>query len=153
LCDALGLGDLATDRRFDTMSARIAHYNELRPILGAVLSKMTRADVISLLGAGGIAVGPVNTVAEALEHPQILAREMVAELTHPDYGPLRYLGIPVRLSDTPGRLQTAPPLYGEHNETVLRDLGFSAGAITQLADAKVIDGTLAPVASVIQKSK
>jgi crotonobetainyl-CoA:carnitine CoA-transferase CaiB-like acyl-CoA transferase len=154
LCDALGLSGLATDPRFDTMAARIAHYNELRPILEQVLSCMTRADVIRLLGAGGIAVGPVNTVAEALEHPQVLAREMVAELTHPEYGPLKYLGIPIRLSDTPGKVQNAPPLYGEHTETVLRDLGFSASAISQLADSKVIDGILSAAAPVwTQKSK
>jgi crotonobetainyl-CoA:carnitine CoA-transferase CaiB-like acyl-CoA transferase len=139
LCEILGLPEIASDSRFETMATRIVHYDELRPILQKALSGMTRAEVMRLLGERGIAVGPVNTVAEALEHPQILAREMVAELTHPDYGPLKYLGIPVRLSDTPGRLETAPPRYGEHNRVVLRELGFNESAISQLVKSKVVD--------------
>jgi crotonobetainyl-CoA:carnitine CoA-transferase CaiB-like acyl-CoA transferase len=139
LCEALQFPEVAVDPRFATMADRIAHYNELRPILERALSKMTRAEVIGRLGASGIAVGPVNTVAEALEHPQVLAREMVAELTHPDYGPLKYLGIPIRLSDTPGRLETAPPRYGEHNAAVLAELGFSESAIQHFAASKIID--------------
>jgi crotonobetainyl-CoA:carnitine CoA-transferase CaiB-like acyl-CoA transferase len=146
LCEAVGLPQLAADPRFDTMAARIEHYDELRPILERVFSQMTRADVIRLLGAGGIAVGPVNTVAEALEHPQVRAREMVAELIHPEYGPMRYLGIPINLSATPGEMKTAPPMYGEHNEQVLTELGLSAAAITQLTASKVLDGALTPVA-------
>jgi crotonobetainyl-CoA:carnitine CoA-transferase CaiB-like acyl-CoA transferase len=74
----------------------------------------------------------------------VLAREMVAELTHPEYGPLKYLGIPIRLSDTPGRLETAPPRYGEHNRGVLRDLGFDDVAIDRLAASQVIDEARAP---------
>jgi crotonobetainyl-CoA:carnitine CoA-transferase CaiB-like acyl-CoA transferase len=144
LCDALRFPEVAADPRFATMAARIAHYNELRPILQQALSQLSRADLIELLGASGIAVGPVNTVAEALEHPQVLAREMVAELTHPEYGPLKYLGIPIRLSDTPGRLETAPPRYGEHNRAVLRDLGFDDVAIDRLAASQVIDEARAP---------
>src|SRR5207302_844421 len=63
LCAALGFPEAATDPRFATMADRIVHYDELRPILEKVLAQMTRADVIALLGASGIAVGPVNTVA------------------------------------------------------------------------------------------
>jgi crotonobetainyl-CoA:carnitine CoA-transferase CaiB-like acyl-CoA transferase len=139
LCEALRFPEVAADPRFSTMAARIAHYNELRPILQKALSQLSRSEVIALLGASGIAVGPVNTVAEALEHPQILAREMVVELTHPEYGPLKYLGIPIRLSDTPGSLETAPPRYGEHNRRVLGDLGFNDVAIDRLAASRVID--------------
>ena len=147
LCEALQFPEVAGDARFVTMAARIAHYNELRPILEEALSKMTRAEVIARLGASGIAVGPVNTVAEALEHPQVLAREMVAELTHPDYGPLKYLGIPIRLSDTPGALETAPPRYGEHNRLLLAELGFSESAIQRLAASKIIGEHFAATAA------
>jgi crotonobetainyl-CoA:carnitine CoA-transferase CaiB-like acyl-CoA transferase len=72
-----------------------------------------------------IAVGPVNTLAEVLGDPHIRAREMVRELTHPEYGPIPQLGLPIKLSDTPGAVEGAPPLFGEHNEEILRMLGYS----------------------------
>ena len=138
LCQSLGIAALASDPRFGTMAARIANYDELRPILSGVLSEMSRADIMRVLEEGGIAVGSVNTVAEALENPQIRAREMVVELTHPEYGLLKMLGLPIKLSDTPGELRTAPPRYGEHSRVVLRELGFNEATIYQLMQAKVI---------------
>ena len=146
LCLALDFPDLAFDRRFDTMAGRLANYTELRGILDAALRKLTRAEVFELLATYGLPVGPINTVAEVLEDPHIHAREMVQELTHPEYGPLRYLGIPVKLSGTPGSLQSAPPRFGEHNRDVLRELGFTERAIEQLSADSVISAA-APVHS------
>jgi crotonobetainyl-CoA:carnitine CoA-transferase CaiB-like acyl-CoA transferase len=137
LCEALGIPQLASDPRFGTMAGRIANYDELRPILADVLSQMSRSDIMRLLEEGGIAVGSVNTVAEALEHPQIQARNMVVELTHPDYGLLKMLGIPVQLSDTPGQVVTPPPLYGEHSRSVLLELGLGEAAIRELLESRV----------------
>jgi crotonobetainyl-CoA:carnitine CoA-transferase CaiB-like acyl-CoA transferase len=138
LCRALGLTALAADPRFDTMAARITHYDELRPLVARPLSTMTRAEIMRLLGDDGIAVGPVNTVAEALENPQIHAREMVVELTHPVYGPLKLLGNPIHMSDTPASLHTAPPRYGEDSRAVLRLLAYSEEAISRLVRSNVI---------------
>ena len=146
LCLALGFPGLAFDSRFDTMAGRLANYAELRGILDAALRKLTRGEVFELLARYELPVGPINTVAEVLEDPHIRAREMVQELTHPEYGPLRYLGIPVKLSDTPGEMQSAPPRFGEHNRVVLRELGFTERAIDQLSAASVITEA-APVLS------
>ena len=99
---------------------------------------MTRAEASELLAKYELPVGPINTVAEVLEDPHVHAREMVKELTHPEYGPLRYLGIPVKLSDTPGELQGPPPRFGEHNRNVLKELGYDDHAIESLASASVI---------------
>jgi len=144
-CRVLGFPEMASDPRFQTMPARLAHYDDLRPIIDNALSRLTRAEVMDLLAECGIAVGPVNSVAEALEDPQIDAREMVAELVHPEYGPLKLLGIPIKLSDTPGRIDSAPPRFGEHNRDVLGQLGFSDSAISELAKAKVIEEAAGPV--------
>lgn len=146
LCRALGFPEAASDPRFTTGAKRLEHYDVLRPIIDNAISRLTRAEVMQRLGEFGIAVGPVNTVAEALEDPHIHAREMVAELTHPEYGPLKYLGIPIKLSDTPGSLETAPPRFGEHNRDVLRQLGFSDSAISAFEAAKVIEETPGSVA-------
>jgi len=107
------------------MKARLANYTELRHIVDRVVSRMKRAEVISALSEVGIPAGPINTVGEILEDPHMHAREMVVELTHPEYGPLRTLGIPIKLSDTPGVVETAPPKFGEHNSEVLRQIGYS----------------------------
>ena len=138
LCRALDFPDLAFDPRFNTMAGRISNYGELRAILDAELRKLTRAEASELLAKYELPVGPINTVAEVLEDPHVHAREMVKELTHPEYGPLRYLGIPVKLSGTPGELQGPPPRFGEHNRNVLTELGYDQSAIDQLAVSQVI---------------
>jgi crotonobetainyl-CoA:carnitine CoA-transferase CaiB-like acyl-CoA transferase len=64
---------------------------------------------------------------------------MIAQLEHATIGPLRMLGVPVKLSDTPGTVRTPPPRLGEHTDVVLQqDLGFSAAAIADLRRRKVI---------------
>ena len=138
LCAALGFPELAVDPRFNTMAGRLSNYAELRAILDRELRKLTRAEAFDLLAQYELPVGPINTVAEVLEDPHIHAREMVQELTHPEYGPLRYVGIPVKLSDTPGAMQSPPPRFGEHNREVLRELGFSERAIDQFSADKVV---------------
>ncbi len=140
-CRALGLLEAASDPRFATMAERLAHYHELQPIIEKALLERTRAEVRRLLGEHGIAVGPVNSVAEILEDAQIRAREMVGELTHPAYGPLKVLGIPVKLSLTPGRLEGAPPHLGEHNRDILRRLRYGDDQIAELFAGKVIVAT------------
>jgi len=137
-CRVLGLAELATDPRFETMKARLAHYGELRPVIDRVISKMTRAETIVRMSEVGIPAGPINTVGEILEDPQIRAREMVLELTHPEYGPLKTLGIPIKLSETPGAVDKAPPCFGEHNRELLSRLGYDGDEIDKLADAGVV---------------
>jgi crotonobetainyl-CoA:carnitine CoA-transferase CaiB-like acyl-CoA transferase len=137
-CRALALYEAASDPRFETMADRLTHYEELKPIIEKALSGRTRAEVRRLLAEHDIAVGPVNSVAEILEDPHIHARQMVVELVHPEYGPLKVLGIPVKLSDTPGLPQGAPPHFGEHNRDILGQLGYDDRKITALTADKVI---------------
>ena len=137
-CNVLGFADIAQDPRFDSMPNRIANYESLKPLIDEALGTLTRAQITDQLGRVGIPVGPINTVGEILEDPQIHAREMVAELTHPDYGPLRMLGIPIKLSDTPGALETPPPRFGEDNLKVLQSLGYEASEIKTWAAGNVL---------------
>ncbi len=139
-CQILGFAELAHDERFESMKARLANYSELRPRIEQIVAKQTRAEIIAAMAEVGIPAGPINSVAEILEDPHIHARQMVAELTHPEYGPLKVLGIPVKLSETPGAVEKAPPKFGEHNPDVLKMIGYSDKDVADFEKANVISG-------------
>jgi formyl-CoA transferase/CoA:oxalate CoA-transferase len=137
-CAVLGFPNLATDPHFATMEGRVAHYEELKPIMDAAIGALSRAEVIARMNEAGIPAGQINTVGEIMEDPQIRAREMIVELTHPDYGPLRVLGLPIKLSATPGAAEQAPPRFGEHNGEVLARLGFDPQEIERFRQSGVV---------------
>ena len=78
--------------------------------------------------------GPINNYADVFGDAQIVAREMVVDITHPTLGRTRALGSPIKLSATPAMARRAPQL-GEHSEQVLRDAGFSDAEIAELVDS------------------
>jgi formyl-CoA transferase len=140
-CSVLGLPQLAADPRFETMEQRLTHYAELKEVLDRALDGMTRQEVLSKMSEAEVPAGAINTVAEILEDPQIRARDMIQELTHPEYGMVRLLGIPVKLSGTPGIVEGPPPYFGEHNENVLAELGYSTDSIARFKELQVIAAT------------
>ena len=92
-----------------------------------------------MLRDAGVPCGGVRSVDEVLRDPQILAREMVAVVDHPALGPIRMLGLPVKLSETPGSVRTPPPRLGEHTRRVLHeDLNVDERQIRELSDRGVI---------------
>ncbi len=137
-CGALGLPDLVTDPRFATNLDRVAHRAELIPILMDRIKKLTRAEWLGVFRKAGVPCGSVNTVGEAIEHPQARSRDMLREVLHPKLGSIRVVGIPAKLSTTPGSLRRPPPLLGQHTEEVLRELGYGPEDIRRLAEEKVI---------------
>ncbi len=140
-CRIFGFAEIAHDPRFESMKARLANYETLKPMIEKVVGTMTRNEVISAMDSGGIPAGRINSVEEILEDPQIQARDMIVELTHPEYGPLRMLGIPIKLSETPGAVGDAPPLFGQHNHEVLRQAGFEEGDIARFRAEGIIAGS------------
>jgi formyl-CoA transferase/CoA:oxalate CoA-transferase len=142
-CKVIGFPEAATDPRFEHMKDRLAHYDELKRMMDPVIAGWTRAEVIERMSEVGIPSGPINTVGEIMEDPQIHARDMVYELIHPEYGPLKVLGIPIKLSDTPGGIELAPPRFGQHNHEILRRVGYDDAAIAELQQKSVIAETAA----------
>lgn len=138
LCGALELDGLADDPRFRTNKDRVANRNELRPILERALKTRSRADWVERLAKVGVPCGSVREISEVLADPQIAAREMVAEVHHPTVGRTRVIGSPLKLSDTPPSVRTAPPMLGQHSDAVLTELGYDSAAIANLRTTGVI---------------
>jgi crotonobetainyl-CoA:carnitine CoA-transferase CaiB-like acyl-CoA transferase len=117
----------------------VAHYQELRPRLDAHFSRWRLEALVAALKAEGVPCGAVRSIADVTGDPQILARGMVETVMHPTAGAQRVLGIPVKLSDTPGHIHSAPPLLGQHTASVLTgDLGLSEDDVDALARAGVV---------------
>jgi formyl-CoA transferase/CoA:oxalate CoA-transferase len=135
----VALPSLATDPRFSTNPTRVEHYGELRSAVADRLRQQPREEWITRLRAVGVPCGSIRTIAEALADPQLDAREMIAAVEHTTAGRLQVLGVPIKLSATPGSVRTAPPTLGQHTESVLRDdLGLDADAIAHLRAAQAI---------------
>lgn len=135
-CTAAGLED---EERFATNRQRVTQYDELKPILAEALRRDTRQGWLDRLKAAGVPCGSVRDIAELFADPQLAAREMIASVDHEAIGSLRLLGVPVKLSDTPGSVRTAPPTLGQHTEAVLKnDLGLSQREIDALREQRAI---------------
>ncbi len=143
-CRVAMLPDVASDLRFLTNAARVHHHDALHPVIAAALSTKTADEWVDLLRKAGVPCGAVRSVGDALTDPQTLARQMVEYVDHPTIGSLPVLGIPVKLSDTPGDVRSAPPRLGEHTRQVLRqDLGYDDARVDAIAKTGAI-GLLEP---------
>jgi crotonobetainyl-CoA:carnitine CoA-transferase CaiB-like acyl-CoA transferase len=128
-----GVAGIEPAERFATNRQRVTQYAELKPMLEEQLRTRSRQYWIDRLKAAGVPCGSVRDLHEVFTDPQLAARDMVATLDHATIGALRLLGVPVKLSDTPGGIRSAPPTLGQHTSAVLRgDLGISADAVDDL---------------------
>jgi len=134
----LGLEHLTNDPRFDSIAARMQNLAELEREIEAVTATRPRAYWLERCEAEGIPAGPIYTVPEALADPHARARGMVQELVHPQVGPVKALGNPVKMDKSPPTLRKAAPVLGEDNEALLEELGLSGGEIAALRDRQVI---------------
>jgi crotonobetainyl-CoA:carnitine CoA-transferase CaiB-like acyl-CoA transferase len=137
-CQVLGAPEIGTDLKFATNRARVANYSELRPMLSERLSTKTRGEWVTLLKTAGVPCGSVRAVAETLEDPQLAARDMIKELEHAAAGAIKVLGVPIKLSETPGEVRTPPPTLGQHTDVILRELGFSEDDVQSLRSSRTI---------------
>jgi crotonobetainyl-CoA:carnitine CoA-transferase CaiB-like acyl-CoA transferase len=119
LCSIIERPDLRDDPRFRTNADRVANNDVLIDILQDRLRTRPAAHWLTALEQVGIPCGPVLTYDQVFNDPQILARDMVARTEHPLTGPFRTLGVPVKLSDTPGQVHAPAPRLGEHTDEVL----------------------------------
>ena len=121
-CPVIGCPELADDARFRTNGERNRNRAALIEKLQQVFLSRSYEEWETLLTRNGIPVGAINNLAQVVEHAQVKARGSLVEIDHPRVGKLRVVGVPVRLSATPGAIRSPSPALGEHTAAVLHEL-------------------------------
>ena len=138
LCEILGTEEWLTDPRFATNGARHENRLLLEDLISEKLQARTSDEWERIFNEAGIPCGPIYRVDQALEHPQVRHREMVVEREHPTMGTVRLLGVPIKFSETPAGVHRVPPLFAEHTDEILREIGISDEELERLREAGIV---------------
>jgi crotonobetainyl-CoA:carnitine CoA-transferase CaiB-like acyl-CoA transferase len=136
LCEAIGQAGWAADPRFARNADRVRNEAALTPLLAGRFADFTRAALTALLDAAGVPCGPINTVPDVFQDPQVKHRAMLRRLAHP-HGEVPQVVSPIRLQECPLSFDRPPPLLGQHTAEVLRELGIAAEEQAALAAARI----------------
>jgi crotonobetainyl-CoA:carnitine CoA-transferase CaiB-like acyl-CoA transferase len=131
-CTAVGRPDLVMHPRLGTNAGRIAHRDELEPLIEEILAERTAQEWAAIMDAHGVPASPINTINTVVNLPQTLQQDLVIEVPHPDIPDLKTQGMAIKLSDTPGAVRLPPPRLGEHSAEILAEFGYSAWQIADL---------------------
>ena len=140
-CPAVGHPELADDPRFRTNRDRIRHAPSLVEAVQNIMLTRSYEEWETLLLGAGIPMGAINDIGQLVQHPQVKARGSLVRMEHPRAGEVTIVGVPIRLSRTPGSIRTPAPKLGEHTVQVMREfMGMSDERIGALRDARVLIG-------------
>ncbi len=140
MCQAIDRPDLPKDPRFMTNTERVAHRSECIQLLSDIFQTETVSHWVSKIEEAGVPCGPINRVSDVVNDPQVLSRNMVVEIPHPNIPDLKVPYSPLKLAETPPSVRRPPPLLGQHNEEILSELGYAAESIAKLRQKGVIGG-------------
>ena len=126
------------DPRFAEMGARNQHGTELVPELDRAFARRRRDEWVASLAKCGVPVEAVNDYEDLTGDCQVVANEYIVEVDHPSHGKVKAVGIPIRLSETPGKIRRLAPEFGQHTEEVLLEAGYSWEEITALRDKNAL---------------
>ncbi len=136
---AVGHEEWAGDARFAKNKDRVAHRETVDAMIAQTLQTDVAAAWIEKLKAAGVPCGRINSVKQAFDDPQTVARRMIETVDHPQAGALKVIGTPFKFSDTPTSVRRAPPTLGQHTDEILRvELGYSDERIAQLRMQKIV---------------
>jgi crotonobetainyl-CoA:carnitine CoA-transferase CaiB-like acyl-CoA transferase len=137
--EVLGHPEWAQDARFTSNRARVENRDLIDGLINEALSHGGAESWLDKLKAVGVPCGRINSVADALDDPHTVARDVIETVEHSTIGALKMLGIPFKFSDTACSVRRAPPTLGQHSDEILAgELGLDAKAIAELRQAKVI---------------
>ncbi len=140
LCQALELPSLTAHPGYADNAQRVVHKATLLPQLETALTTRGRADWLDILQRYGVPAAPVLQVEDLFDDPELEIYGTITRVCHPAAGPLRTLGSPLHLPESPVRLGGAAPLLGQHTRQVLLECGYSEAELSALADGGAISG-------------
>ena len=135
LCNAIERTDLMDDPRYARNSDRMKNLKQLQAALEETFRTRDSADWLRDIEAAGVPCGPIYDLSETYADPHVQAREMVVEMDHPIAGRIQNIGVPVKLSETPGAIRRPAPTLGQHTDEVLAEFGFSSAETLSLRQA------------------
>ncbi|MEM1364000.1 MAG: CoA transferase, partial [Pseudomonadota bacterium] len=148
LTKAIGADHLAGDPSYKDNPARMTHLEELVADISPIFKTKTSSTWLEILADGNVPAAPILSMDEVAHHPQALARDMFVDITHPELGKVKTLGLPIKLSRTPGRVEgTTSPTLGQHAAEVLREAGWSDADIQAAFENGAFPAKSKPVAA------
>ena len=137
-CQGMEREDLKDHPDYATNSVRVNNRGAMVSMLQEIFLTRPVAEWVKDLQAANVPCGPINDLADVFADPQVLARNMYLEMAHPTLGSIKQTGLPIKFSLTPGGLDRHPPLLGEHNQEILKSLGYSEADVQSLKAQSVI---------------
>lgn len=134
----IGREDLNQDERFSTMSARNQNPDELKAVLEEITRQKDTEEWVKLMEDAGIPCGRIRSIDQVLSDKHVQKRDMVVEQEHHLAGAINLIGSPLKMSLTPGEVQSPPPTLGQHTEEVLSDMGYSDSDIKSMQDDGIV---------------
>src|SRR5437667_203024 len=138
ICAVLGVEPLTDDPRFATPALRVQHRKELEALLQPRFLSAPTSVWLEKLEAAGVPAGPILSYDQVFTDPHVKARAMAVEVDHARAGRTRVLGIPFKLSQTPGAVRRPAPTLGQHTDELLGELGYDTAAIADLRARKIV---------------
>jgi CoA:oxalate CoA-transferase len=137
-CKLLGVENLADDPRFINDKVRRQNRHIVEPLLDEAFSKKTRAEWAQIFREAKMRCDPCLTYEELCAHPQVEANDIIYSTNHPVRGPIKMVGMPVKMTKTPGSPKGPAPLLGQDTEAILTGLGYSSEAIAAMEKEGII---------------
>ena len=136
--ESIGRPDLIDNPRYRTNADRVKHAAELDAIIGGFIAQRTQTENVAFFEKADVTIGPIYDIAQIVEDPHVLARELIADYPDPDMGAYPMHHVVPRLSGTPASIRTPAPQIGQHNAEVLAELGIDAAGYRKLLAAGIV---------------
>ena len=139
LCEVMDMEHLVVDPMYVSNTVRVENREILVPIIQEKLLTKPRDAWLTKLMESGFPCAPVNAMDEVFSDPQLLHRNMLVTMDHPKIGEIKQIGVPLKFSDTPLKLELPPPMLGQHTDEVLVQLcGYSLDEVAALKENDVV---------------